>query len=183
MSNDDLAQLEPPLLQDELAVVDALLASPFPEAEWQDENRYSGPGHHLLVVHASRDFWDDPEEEVVWAAHREIEASFRALITALTARWGKPETVDLWSYQESAGRSRPVPKPIDELCMLAGSMQVWRRPEVGRWVALTIGQGDKELPFELLAAVGEAAALPRFLGQYDRSQMTTAAAVTVPRKM
>jgi hypothetical protein len=32
-------------------------------------------------------------------------------------------------------------------------MQVWLHPESGRWLALTIGQGDKELPLELLAAV------------------------------
>jgi hypothetical protein len=34
-------------------------------------------------------------------------------------------------------------------------MQVWRHPASGRWLALAIGQGDKELPLELLAAVGE----------------------------
>jgi hypothetical protein len=165
MSEEDSAQSGTISLEDQLARVDGLLGLPFPEAEWRDENRYSGPGHHLLVVRASRDFWDDPEVEVVWAARREIEAGFHSLVTALTVRWGEPETVDLWSYQEAAGRSRPRLQPIDELCMLTGSMQVWRVPGEARWLALAIGQGDKELPFELLAAVGEAAALPRVPGQ------------------
>jgi hypothetical protein len=165
MAEENSPQSTPASPVDELAVVDALLTLPFPEEEWQDEDRFSGPGHHVLVLRASQDFWDDPEVEVVRAAQREIEAGFRALVTTLTTRWGKPETVDLWPYLETGGGDGPIPQPIDELCMLTGSMQVWRHPQVGRWLALTIGQGDKELPFELLAAVGEAAALPRVLGQ------------------
>jgi hypothetical protein len=30
-----------------------------------------------------------------------------------------------------------------------------RRPESGRWIVLTVGQQDPELPIELLAAVSE----------------------------
>jgi hypothetical protein len=145
---------------DQLAAVVGLLTLPFPETESRDDSRHSGPGHHVLVVRASRDFWDDPEIEVVHAAHREIEADFRALVDALTVRWGHPEIVDLWSYQKAVGHGRPLPKPIDELCMSTGSLHVWQHPEAGRWIALTIGQDDKELPFELLAAVGEASASP-----------------------
>ncbi|WP_329582574.1 hypothetical protein [Streptomyces sp. NBC_01361] len=53
-----------------------------------------------------------------------------------------------------------MPEPINSLCEQAGSMQLWLLPEADRWLALTIGQGDKELPLELLAAVGESRALP-----------------------
>ncbi|WP_165914338.1 hypothetical protein [Streptomyces sp. AcE210] len=53
-----------------------------------------------------------------------------------------------------------MPEPINSLCEQAGSMQLWLLPEADRWLALTIGQGDKELPLELLAAVDESRALP-----------------------
>jgi hypothetical protein len=54
-----------------------------------------------------------------------------------------------------------APEPLGLLCMLAGSMQMWQVPSTGRWLGLTIGQVDRELPFELLAAVGEASTLPK----------------------
>ncbi|MGE7436101.1 hypothetical protein [Kitasatospora sp. NPDC001175] len=38
-------------------------------------------------------------------------------------------------------------------------MQAWQFRDRGHWLALTIGQWDKELPLELLAAVGRTAAL------------------------
>jgi hypothetical protein len=132
-----------------------MLALPFPATECRDESRYSGPGHHLLVLRASRDFWDDPEAGVVREAHRDIEADFLALVNAIAARWGEPETVDLWSYQKAAEPSRPMPQPIADVRMLTRSMPVWRVPETNRWLSLAIGQEDKELPFELLAAADE----------------------------
>jgi hypothetical protein len=65
-----------------------------------------------------------------------------------------------------------VSEPINFLSQLAGSMQAWPHEDSGRWLALTIGQGDKELPLELLAAVGQTPALaPSAVG---RSGQTTA---------
>jgi hypothetical protein len=43
---------------------------------------------------------------------------------------------------------------------LVGSMQVWRPPASGRWIALAIGQADAEWPLQLLAAFGEGSVLP-----------------------
>ncbi|MEU6589919.1 hypothetical protein ABZ923_11985 [Streptomyces sp. NPDC046881] len=58
-------------------------------------------------------------------------------------------------------------------------MSVGLRPEAGRWLALAVGQGDEESPFELLAAVGETTALHP--AAHERSRMTTAVVVTVLR--
>jgi hypothetical protein len=133
------------------SIVDDLFSLPFPRDETPD--RSGGPGYHLRVLRASQDFWDDRDEEIVEAAEEEIDAAFQALVTALTARWGDPETIDLEPYLWSED---PAPEPIIRLCQLSGSMLVWRRPEAGRWLALTVGQADPEFPIELLAAVGEA---------------------------
>ena len=51
-----------------------------------------------------------------------------------------------------------LPEPLNTLCQQASSMQAWPLPGNGRWLALAIAQEDKELPVELLAAVGEASA-------------------------
>ncbi|MEV4177265.1 hypothetical protein [Nonomuraea sp. NPDC049709] len=105
------------------------------------------------VLQASQDFWDDRGEETVEAAEQEIDTAFQKLVAALTARWGSPETVDLEPYLWTED---PAPEPINELCQISGQMLVWRRPDAGRWVALAIGQADREFPIELLAAVGAA---------------------------
>ncbi|TDD14588.1 hypothetical protein [Nonomuraea diastatica] len=146
-----------------LATVDGLLARTFPSGEervvlargaWEGY-RSSGQRHHMCVLKAGQDFWDDRSEDVVAAAEEEIAAAFEALVTALTSRWGRHEVVDLWPYLES---EIPVPEPMNELCQLSGAMFVWR-PGAGRWVALAVGQADPEFPIVLLAAVGETSLL------------------------
>ncbi|MFI1524601.1 hypothetical protein [Kitasatospora cineracea] len=52
-----------------------------------------------------------------------------------------------------------MPEPLDYISQQAVSMQVWPLPDSGRWLALAIGQADKELPLILFAAVGRASAL------------------------
>lgn len=152
------------------AIVDDLLVLPFPQEDARAGDRHSGPGYHVHVLRASQDFWDDGLD-VVAAADEEMDVVFQALATVFTARWGEAETIDLWPYlqralaqqpvidlvdQQTPVEEDPVPEPINQLCMLSGRMLLWRRPEAGRWVALTVGQQDRELPIELLAAVGEA---------------------------
>jgi hypothetical protein len=158
-------------VQDFKAVVDDLLALPFPLEDTRVGNRHSGPGYHMRVLRASRDFWHDRSAETVEAAEEEIDAAFQELVAALTARWGEPEPIDLSPYlrrglvrrlavdhggPQTPPDEDPVPEPIDQLCMLSSTMLLWRRPESGRWAALLVGQQDAEFPIELLAAVGEA---------------------------
>lgn len=136
---------------DRLKVIDEVLAAPFPEARTETgEQRWGGPGYHWCVLKASGDFWDDRSEEVVEAAEEEIEAAHDALVTALRERWGDPREVDLTPFLMA---EEPVPDPQGLLCNLAGGMLVWPRPD-GRWLAIAIGQADREFPIMLLAAVG-----------------------------
>lgn len=136
-----------------------MLARPFPEENYQDDTTCSGPEHHLLVLRASQDFWEDPDGEAAREAAADLQAHRDALRAVLVARWGEPVTVDLRQYLRAGFEGASVPEPVNSLCQMAGSMKVWLHSQTGRWLALTIGQGDKELPLELLAAVGEATSL------------------------
>ncbi|MEV2245187.1 hypothetical protein [Streptomyces sp. NPDC049970] len=177
--NPDSDGTPPTSTESRLALIDEVLTLPYPVTEESEDNgvRDSGPAHHLLILLASRDFWDDRSPEIVEPAEQEIEAEFSVLATALSERWGEPETVELWPYLaedlvaedlpdrdgdgDGDGRGPgPVPEPMGRLCSLAGSMQVWRVPGGTRWLGLAVGQADPEFPIWLLAAVGEVATLP-----------------------
>lgn len=103
----DSSGTPPTTTEARLALIDSSLARPFPVGEESEDSgvRSSGPGHHLLILRASRDFWDDRSPELVEPAEQEIETEFSAVATALSERWGEPETVDLWPYLER-GRGR-----------------------------------------------------------------------------
>ncbi|WP_017624596.1 hypothetical protein [Nocardiopsis chromatogenes] len=157
--------------QDLEAIVDDLLALPFPrEQEWEGDRR-GGPGYHVRVLRTGQDFWEDGGEEAVGAAEEEVDIAFQGLVEALTTRWGEPEPVDLTPYLDrepveqpfidpfglrTPRAEDPVPEPISQLCMLTSTMLLWRPPESGRWVSLAVGQNDREFPIELLAAAGDA---------------------------
>lgn len=143
-------------MHDRLAIIDDLLALPFPTKDIREGCRSSGPGFHVYVVQASQDFWDDRGVEIVEMAQVEIDNSFEALATALTARWGEPHTVDLEPYLWGEDRAL---EPMNRLCQLSSEMFVWQPQGADRWVGLAVGQGDPELPIELLLAVGEVASL------------------------
>ncbi|MFG2629401.1 hypothetical protein [Streptomyces sp. NPDC048473] len=149
---------------DQLSVIDSLSALPFPDQEEQqgEGERWSGPGYHLAVLRESQDFWEDRSEEIVEAAEQALEGDLATLAAVLTDRWGTPETVDLWPHPglDSPDPGLVAPEPLAFLCGVAGSMQVWRPAAPDRWLALTIGQADPEFPLQLLAAFGEASALP-----------------------
>lgn len=149
---------------DQLSVIGRLSALPFPDQEEQqgDGERWSGPGYHLAVLRESQDFWEDRSAETVEAAEQALEGDLAVLAVVLTDRWAEPETVDLWPYLgfDSPDPDFVAPEPLNFLCGVAGSMQVWRPAATGRWLALTIGQADPEFPLQLLAAFGEASSLP-----------------------
>ncbi|WP_329008167.1 hypothetical protein [Streptomyces sp. NBC_01601] len=143
-----------------------MIALPFPDQEGRSKTQqgWGGPGYHIAVLRESQDFRNAPDQETVTAAEEELEADLSALVAVLAGRWGGPAVVDL---RPCLGLDDPdcpdieeVPEPRDSLCNLAGSMQTWQMPSTGRWFGLTIGQVDRELPFEMLAAVGEASTLP-----------------------
>lgn len=149
---------------DRLSVIDRLVALPFSRTEQKPgaDGRWGGPGYHLAVLQESQDFWQDRGEEIVEAAEQEIEAELTRLSGVLTGRWGEPEAVELWPYLglDSPDPDFVAPEPLGFLSGVAGDMRVWRLRSSDRWVALAVGQADREWPFHLLAAVGEASTPP-----------------------
>ncbi|GHF33397.1 hypothetical protein E5082_30670 [Streptomyces griseoluteus] len=146
-------------LEKYLSLIDELLAQPFPEANFSDDTGCGGPDHRVRILRASQEFWDDDDGEAARKAEAELRAYLDALIAALTARWDEPLVVDLLPYLRAGLEGEAVSEPINYMSQLAGSMQAWPRRDPGRWLGLAIGQGDKELPLELLAAVGQPLAL------------------------
>ncbi|MEU6663420.1 hypothetical protein [Streptomyces sp. NPDC046821] len=142
-----------------LVLIDELLAQPFPEADFHDDTGDGGPEHRARVLRASQEFWDDDDGQAAREAAADMQICLDALVAALTARWGEPLAVDLLPYLRAGLEGETVSEPINSLSQMAGSVQAWPHQSSGRWLGLAIGQGDKELPLELLAAVGDAVAL------------------------
>ncbi|MEU9147984.1 hypothetical protein [Streptomyces sp. NPDC048349] len=141
-----------------LALIDGLAVRPFPETVFQDATGDGGPDHLIRVLHRSRDFWDGQDPHVWEQVDAELSACLDALIAVCTARWGDPLVVDLWAGYGDGGRE-DLPEPFCTLSQVTMSMHAWPLPGGGRWLGLVLGQADKELPMELLAAVGLPAAL------------------------
>ncbi|MEU6866034.1 hypothetical protein ABZ924_22725 [Streptomyces sp. NPDC046876] len=130
-------------LQEHLSSIEALLAQAAPT---DDEP--------IRVLRTSQDFWDDEDYQAWHAAEADMQSHLAALTTALTPRWGTPLTVDLFAYLQAGFDGEEPPAPLDELCRQATTLHAWPLPD-GRRLGLTIAQWDKELPMQLLAAVGD----------------------------
>ncbi|MEY2233025.1 MULTISPECIES: hypothetical protein [Streptomyces] len=137
-----------------LPIIDETAVRPFPPVDLDDGAGHGGPDHLVRVLRRSQDFWDDEYHAALHRAEEEMGAELDALAAALTVRWGDPLVVDLWSYLIADDDGKGTPEPIGYLCQNATEMRVWPLPGGGRWIGLTVGQHDTELPLELLAAVG-----------------------------
>ncbi|MGW4675296.1 hypothetical protein [Streptomyces sp. NPDC004324] len=142
-----------------LSTIDALAVQPFPEVTYDDTSGGGGPEHHVRDLQVTRDFWDDDDGQAWVEAEADLQARLDALAACLTDRWGRAFVVDLGPYLSASCEGEPVPEPLDNLSQQAVSMQVWPLPDNDRWLALAIGQADKELPLILFAAVGRASVL------------------------
>ncbi|MDX2704769.1 hypothetical protein PV350_18135 [Streptomyces sp. PA03-6a] len=142
-----------------VALVDALRARPFPARRERCGAVDSGPGYHITDLRISADFWDaDGDPGYRGQVEDDMEAECQALVEVFTERWGAPETVDLAAHLERSFHGEPVPPPLDTLCGYACEAWAWRVGD--RWIGVCVGQADPELPFQLVAAVGDAAAVP-----------------------
>ncbi|MER7507783.1 hypothetical protein ABTX82_05385 [Streptomyces lavendulae] len=156
--------------------VEYLHTLPFPRQEERAGDRWGGPGHHLVVLVESQDFWEGRATELVEEAEQGVEADRAALAQLLTRRWGAPAAMDLNPFQDSGrtgtatgtstdadtglGFDAEEPEPFGFLSGVTSEVWVWRPDGSDRWVGLAVGQADPEWPLQLLAAFGESSALP-----------------------
>ncbi|MFI9259384.1 hypothetical protein ACIGT4_17015 [Streptomyces sioyaensis] len=139
-------------MDEQLTAIDRLRLRAFPAEPLRSGTVESGPGFHIAGLRASQDFWDADPAEVV-EAEEEFEDDLTALVQALSLRWGPPEVLDLTPHLERVAQGLPVRPPLDTLCGYVPRMHGWRVE--GRWIGVGVGQGERELPFQLLVAVGE----------------------------
>ncbi|MFD6249478.1 hypothetical protein [Streptomyces roseolus] len=136
-----------------LAELDSLLSRAFPASPERSGDLDSGPGFHVAALATSEDFWESgPERREV--VEERYEAERDGMAAVLTARWGEPDRMSLWSLHARGTEGEELPEPWGVLCAHVPDLVLWR---VGaRRLGLGISQWDKELPFQLLAVVTEA---------------------------
>ncbi len=112
----------------------------------------SGPGYHIVSVAVSDDFWEESAErwEEVWD---HFETKRAGLVAALTAIWGLPHPRPFHNDLDRAIRGEPLPPLAEVLVEFVVDADTWYRH--GRSVCVSLGQWDKELPIQLVLAVGE----------------------------
>ena len=120
-----------------ISLIDEQVGKPYPRT-----------GYHLLDLESSDDFFDEADGEAARAAWARLDAERVQLIDALTDRWGAPERVVLLDRG-----TRPTSALARELVSLVLEVQAWHRD--GRVVSVGLGQGDKELPVQLMLGVGD----------------------------
>ncbi|UZJ32980.1 hypothetical protein [Streptomyces endophytica] len=149
-------------LDEQLTTIDRLRLREFPAQRVRSAPAESGPGFHIADLRVSQDFWDADLAELA-EAEEEFEAALTALVRALSLRWGEPHVLDLADALERTAQGLPVRPPLDTLCGFVPRMYGWR--VAGRWIGVGVGQGDRELPLQLLVAVGEEEVAPVAGGQ------------------
>jgi hypothetical protein len=137
-----------------LTVIDLLCAREFPTEYSRTDHGESGPGFHIAALQTSGDFWDDDGTEREEAA-AQYEADRDGLAERLTGRWGPPQHFSLRSVFERTTEGESMDEPWAGLSEHVPDVQLWQAPVSGRWVALGVSHGYKELPFQLLGIVTE----------------------------
>ncbi|RKT03454.1 hypothetical protein BX286_1381 [Streptomyces sp. 3211.6] len=133
-----------------LDTIDRLRARAFPAGREASGEYGGGPGHHLVGLSRTRDFWEDDGSGREEAADQ-INAEYGALVQALTDRWGAPQVFALDSLLYRQFDGEEIPEPWQELCGSTDHVHLWRAED--RWLLVCVTQWDKELPFLLTAGV------------------------------
>ncbi|MFF1421639.1 hypothetical protein [Streptomyces sp. NPDC058280] len=134
-----------------LAVIELLRVRAFPAERGPSEVGTSGPGYHLAELPRSDGFRydgfrsDGGDEDVA----RRIEdadqcaAEHTALTEILSARFGEPQYISLWSVHVRGGEGEEIPEPWRELSEGLRYLHLWRIE--GRWLAVGMaGEGEGE---------------------------------------
>ncbi|GGU45604.1 hypothetical protein [Streptomyces lavendofoliae] len=133
-----------------LATIDQLRSRPYPRESGETAPGRGGAGYHLVELATSEDFWDDDGTRRE-SVEDQYEAERDALASLLTVRWGAPQVFSLWSVSDRVMSGEEIPDPWDTLSRSVPDVHLWRVD--GHWIALGVSQWDKELPFQLVAAV------------------------------
>lgn len=134
-----------------LAAIDLLRERDFPAQRGSSGGVTSGPGYHLAELSTSEDFWEDGDGTRRTTVGDQYEAECESLALLLSTRWGEAQVFSLWSVMVRGMEGETIPEPWDEMSNSVPYVHVWRAE--GRWIAIGVSQWDRELPFQLLAAI------------------------------
>ncbi|MFE2031693.1 hypothetical protein ACFXBB_00245 [Streptomyces scopuliridis] len=139
----------------QLAVIELLRVRAFPAERGPTELGRSGPGYHLAELFRGDGTADAGQHG----------AEHTALTGILTARFGEPHHISLWSVRTRVGAGEEIPAPWRELSDGFEYLHLWRWE--GRWLALGAageagpdGEAGRdgeagERPFRIVVAVTE----------------------------
>lgn len=130
----------------QLAVIELLRARAFPAERGFTEVGMSGPGYHLAELFRGDGTADADQHG----------AEYTALTGILTARFGEPQYVSLWSVRTRVVEGEEIPEPWRELSGGPEYLHLWRSER--RWLAVgAAGDAgdDEEQPFRIVVAVTE----------------------------
>ncbi|WP_314173668.1 hypothetical protein [Streptomyces winkii] len=133
-----------------LATIELLRARAFPARHGRQDGVVSGPGYHFAELSTSEEFWEDDGTGRL-AAEEQYEAECGALSALLTRRWGEPQRFSLNSALIRSTEGEEIPEPWQGMSAGIPYVELWRAE--GRWIAVGVSQQDRELPFQLIAAV------------------------------
>ncbi|NEB75354.1 hypothetical protein G3I40_08950 [Streptomyces sp. SID14478] len=131
-----------------LATIDLLWASPFPSEHGGSVAGWGGPGYLMAELgrrHGVRDL-----------AEARADADRDGLTALLTARWGEPYRLSLWSLHTRAlEHGEEMAEPWGWLSACAQDLHLWSVGE--RWVALAVARQGDDQPYQLLTVITDAA--------------------------
>ncbi|MFJ9212882.1 hypothetical protein [Streptomyces sp. NPDC102264] len=130
----------------QLAVIELLRVRAFPAERGPTEVGSSGPGYHLADLFRGDGVADADQHG----------AEHTALTGILTARFGEPYYISLWSVRTRVSEGEEIPDPWCELSGAFACLHLWRWE--GRWLAL--GAAGEEEAAEEAGADGEAGERP-----------------------
>ncbi|MFJ9041707.1 hypothetical protein ACIRF8_34715 [Streptomyces sp. NPDC102406] len=135
-------------IAEQLATIDLLWTGPFPDEHGRSVAGWGGPGFltaELTEHQGARDL-----------AEAQADADRDGLSALLTARWGEPYRLSLWSVHVRAmEHGEEIPEPWGWLSACAQDLHLWSVGE--RWVALAVSRQGDEQPYQLLAVVTDVA--------------------------
>ncbi|MEU0357985.1 hypothetical protein [Streptomyces cyaneofuscatus] len=116
-----------------LRLIDGMCTGDFPQERTPSVSGVSGPGYHTAFLRTGHEPWDD--DELAGPEHRaQCLAEHDALLTLLTARWGEPQVMSLWSAQERMLAGEVISDPWADPVAGCEFVRLWRVEE--RWVAI-----------------------------------------------
>ncbi|MBD0843652.1 MULTISPECIES: hypothetical protein [unclassified Streptomyces] len=126
----------------DLALIDRLCARDHPLQHGRTDEDTGGGPYHQAVLGLRQ--WPSPDDCYAYEA---------AIAERLTARWGEPSRWGTVTLVERSARGEPIPEPWAMLSALATELLTWKDPDTGRWVTMTVLDGDTEPLPQVFAVV------------------------------